>query len=83
MFSKCNKNYYNFTNITLYFIENHLDEIEDEDHKFRQKIEKLREHAGESWLTVYNEMNDDQQQQTVCSLLSYNYIQINPFLNKI
>ncbi|XP_066925723.1 nischarin-like isoform X2 [Clytia hemisphaerica] len=43
--------------------EDKLEVLENEDEQFRQKIEKLREHAGESWLTVYNEMNVDQHQQ--------------------
>ena len=42
-----------------------MEVLENEDEQFRQKIEKLREHAGESWLTVYNEMNVDPKQQQV------------------
>eukprot|EP00794_Sanderia_malayensis_P006213 gene6213-6929_t len=33
-----------------------LSEMEKEDEKFRDRIEKLREQAGHSWLTFYNEM---------------------------
>ena len=45
------------------WIEKNLSTIESEDEKFRHKIEKLREHAGESWLTVYNEMGDEKQEK--------------------
>ena len=41
------------------FVENSLSKLEKEDENFREQIGKLREHAGDSWLMFYNEMNDD------------------------
>jgi len=60
-------------------VEKKLASLEVEDEEFRQKIEKLREHAGESWLTVYNEMQDDNEQkvQNIELLLDYELYIIN------
>lgn len=45
----------------LIYLESSLNAIENEDEDFRQKIEKLREQAGDSWLTFYNEMADENE----------------------
>ena len=37
----------------------HLTSIESEDANFRNQVEKLRQTAGESWLTFYNELQSD------------------------
>lgn len=36
-----------------------LSKLEREEENFREQIEKLRDHAGDSWLTFYNEMVDE------------------------
>lgn len=48
-------------NHSVVCIESSLSAIENEEEDFRQKIEKLREHAGDSWLTFYNEMGDENE----------------------
>lgn len=41
-----------------------LTAVEKEEANFRDKIEKLREQAGESWLTFYNELQVEEEGDT-------------------
>ena len=43
----------------LFLLAARLGQIEQDEAAFRDKIEKLRQQAGDSWLTFYNEMHGD------------------------
>lgn len=45
--------------VCLFFLAENLSKLEREEENFREQIEKLRDHAGDSWLTFYNEMVDE------------------------
>ena len=54
----------NFCLQEIGYFSDPLTAVEKEEVNFREKIEKLREQAGESWLTFYNELQVEEEEDT-------------------